>query len=70
MNEKEKASQGCQEKIIFEFISKGTQGPTIDTGTNAYLIEVHFKGKKHLIKLPRDLAEAIPTFSILKIIEE
>ena len=70
MSEKEKALQGCQEKIIFEFISKGTPGPTIDTGTNSYLIEVHFKGKKHLIKLPRDLAEAIPTFRIPRINKE
>lgn len=56
-----------KETITFEFIQKGTPGPTIDTQTKAYLIEIHFDGKKHLVRLPSELAVAIPTFSILSL---
>ena len=55
------------ELIILEFIHKGTEGPTIDTQTKAYLVEIHFDGKKHLVRLPSELATAIPTFSILRL---
>ncbi len=54
-----------KETITFEFIQKGTPGPTVDTQTKAYLIEIHFDGKKHLVRLPSELAVLIPTFSIL-----
>lgn len=69
MTEKEKAPQGCHNKIILEFITKGTPGPTIDTQTKTYLIELHFNDKKHLIRIPSDLEELIPSFSILKIVD-
>ena len=69
MNEKEKAPQGRQDRIVLEFISKGTLGPTTHAGTTSYQIEIHYENKKHLVKIPEELAKIIPTFSILKIVD-
>lgn len=55
------------ELIVLEFVHKGTEGPTIDTQTKAYLVEIHFDEKKHLVRLPSELAIVIPTFSILRL---
>ena len=57
------------ETIVLEFIAKGTPGPTLDTQSKAFLVEIHYKGIKHLVRLPKELAEIIPTFSILKVNE-
>jgi hypothetical protein len=55
------------ETIVLEFVTKGTPGPTLDTQSKAFLVEIHYKDIKHLVRLPRELAEIIPTFSILRI---
>ena len=68
MTEKEKAPQGCRERVVLEFISKGTSGPTTHAGTTSYQVEIHYENKKHLVKIPGELAKIIPTFSILKIV--
>ena len=62
------AQQAPPEKITLEFIHKGSPGPTIETQSKVFVVEIHFDGQKHLVRLPIELSPLIPSFSVLKVI--
>jgi hypothetical protein len=55
--------------IAFEFIHKGSFGPTHLEGIWTYPFELQYRGEKYLIKIDESLAEIIPSFSRLVIIQ-
>ena len=58
------------EGLQLEFLTRGYPGPTIDCGTKGYVCEIHFNDKKYQVRLSHELADIIPSFSILRIKKE
>ena len=58
------------EGLTLEFLTRGYPGPTIDCGTKGYVCEIHFNDKKYQVRLSHELADIVPSFSILRIKKE
>lgn len=58
------------EKIKFEFLNIGFAGLTLIDQTLQNIVELHIDGIKYAIRFPHQLADTIPSFSVLRLISD